>query len=56
MRPEGIGELKKSMTTSGLEPVIVRLVVCSLNFARYRVPEIESAVQHCFKYVILNRI
>jgi hypothetical protein len=38
VRLEGLGQLKNSMTSSGIVPAIIRLVAQCLNKIRYRVP------------------
>jgi hypothetical protein len=35
---EGLGQMKNPMTSSGTEPVTLRLVAWCLNHLRYRVP------------------
>jgi hypothetical protein len=38
VRPEGLGQLKNPITSSGIEPATLRLVAQCLNQLRYRVP------------------
>jgi hypothetical protein len=50
VRLEGLGQLKKKSTSSGLEPATFQLVAKCLNELRYRVPPVKplgTSSNHC---------